>query len=312
MIEYQFLPLPTILFIHIEEKKITGHESLVLNAIFYKTLQFQKFSEFISIPDICKFSGLDKKTVLKCLQTLDVKNYITIKKEIGKTNLYTINKCFFMDKNISTSTKNGTTTSTENGTTTGTENGTTTSTEKGTSLREPKEKKRIIKETTTKKDAQALVVVFSSLEKYKFSEKYKLKICSEYSEKQINLALKRLDQMKNKKNLEACMIACLKNEKIWVDKMNESEIQEKNFEFLQTLKHLDGKNILSVDIAVGRFYIEFSGGQSIKTFDVKDENFIDKVQDMLNKMKIRPLKGTKIEQIDASNTKVPAKNLASK
>lgn len=331
MIDFIYTTLPNHLIDEtIKGKNLTAFDKITLIYIVRKTLGFHKLTDAISISCLCKETELCRMTVVKSLKNLEKNKFIFIDKQSTQTNKITINQEMFKvnhpkkedilickskklieDKEIITSISDIPAL---------VHPVYQASTSDIPTLVHPvyqfpeslKKEKEIYKETTTKKDAQARVVVFSSLEKYEFSEQYKLKICSEYSEKQIDLALKRLDRMQNKKNLEACMMACLKNEESWVDKMSESEIEEKNFEFLQTLKHLDRKNILSVDIAVGKFYIEFSGGQSIKTFDVKDENFIDNVQDMLNKMKISPLKSPKIEQIDASNTKVPTKNLASK
>lgn len=331
MVDFPYTTLPNHLIDEmIKGKNLTASDKITLIYIIRKTLGFHKLTEFISIPTLCKETELTDKTIIKSLKTLENNKFIFVTKNSTKTTEITINEEFFKnnitkskeiinikndifieDKKIVTYGKIPEDLRKNSGSAYG--KIPEVLTEKFRKFPESlKKEKEIYKETTTKKDAQARVVVFSSLEKYEFSEQYKLKICSDYSEKQINLALKRFDRMPNKKNLEACMMACLKNEKIWVDKMSKSEIEEKNLKFLKTLKHFDGKNILSVDIAVGKFYIEFSGGQSIRTFDVKDDSFIDNVKDMLMKLKISVIKGSKIEQIDTSNTEVAAKNLVSK
>lgn len=297
---------------YILEKDLSAFDIVILIRIVRNTLGFQKLSAKISIPQLSKETKFMKPTVVKSLKKLEKLQAIFIERQGTKGNIITINEQILSKSKDSDNQED---TKME-----GTNQEIIACSRDEQALVQEiykfpeslKKEKEIYKETTTKKDAQARVVVFSSLEKYEFSEQYKLKICSDYSEKQINLALKRFDRMPNKKNLEACMMACLKNEKIWVDKMSKSEIEEKNLKFLKTLKHFDGKNILSVDIAVGKFYIEFSGGQSIRTFDVKDDSFIDNVKDMLMKLKISVIKGSKIEQIDTSNTEVAAKNLVSK
>ena len=312
---------------YILEKDLSAFDIVILIRIVRNTLGFQKLSAKISIPQLSKETKFMKPTVVKSLKKLEKLQAIFIERQGTKGNIITINEQI-LSKSKDSDNQEDTKmegTNQEIIACSRDEQALVQEIYKPCSRDEQalvqeiykfpeslKKEKEIYKETTTKKDAQARVVVFSSLEKYEFSEQYKLKICSDYSEKQINLALKRFDRMPNKKNLEACMMACLKNEKIWVDKMSKSEIEEKNLKFLKTLKHFDGKNILSVDIAVGKFYIEFSGGQSIRTFDVKDDSFIDNVKDMLMKLKISVIKGSKIEQIDTSNTEVAAKNLVSK
>ena len=312
---------------YILEKNLSAFDIVILIRIVRNTLGFQKLSAKISIPQLSKETKFMKPTVVKSLKKLEKLQAIFIERQGTKGNIITINEQI-LSKSKDSDNQEDTKmegTNQEIIACSRDEQALVQEIYKPCSRDEQalvqeiykfpeslKKEKEIYKETTTKKDAQARVVVFSDLNDFNFCESFKLKISEQYTQEQITLALKRLDRMPNKKNIEACFIACLQNEKTWTDKLNESEIKNKNIKYLQTLTSLENKTFSGIQISIGETYIEFSGGQKTYLFNVKNENFIDDVEEMLNKLKISLIKSSKIKQNDIDKVKVPLCNLASK
>jgi len=119
------------------------------------------------------------------------------------------------------------------------------------------------------------VVVFSSLEKLDIKDTLKQKICAEHSEDAINLAVERCLRWKSRSSDEVGILYALKNAENWVDILNETEVQEKNTQILNSLKHLDMKTSNGVQIFIGPNYVEFffSGHCSSKRLEAKDKDF---------------------------------------
>lgn len=120
------------------------------------------------------------------------------------------------------------------------------------------------------------VVVFSSLEKLEIKDTLKQKICAEHSEDAINLAVERCLRWKSRSSDEVGILFALKNASNWVDVLTESEVQEKNLQVLNSIRHLDMQKSNNVQIFIGPNYVEFifNGHSSSKILDANDKDFI--------------------------------------
>lgn len=58
-----------------------------------------------------------------------------------------------------------------------------------------------------------------------------------------------------------------------------------DLEYLETLKHLNGKKVGCMDVSIGRKYIEFSCGSAHKYYEIGMKNFKQDVKEYLEKLK---------------------------
>jgi hypothetical protein len=155
---------------------------------------------------------------------------------------------------------------------------------------EPLEEEPSLRKTTTttaeKPKASTTQVVVFSLNELDVSEDLKKILSSQYSEEDINLAVKRTLAWEDRSCDEAALWTVLKRKDTWNDQSNKKDLENKNKEFLKSLEHLDAKTVGVTSITVGNKYIEFVAGMKVHTFEVDQKDFIEKTQNILEKWEI--------------------------
>lgn len=135
-------------------------------------------------------------------------------------------------------------------------------------------------QTPSKK--QDVVVVFSSLkDRTDLSDQDKQSLMS-YPEERVDKAIEYCTHVEFK--LKTSLIQALHWHCKLATPLAYSVPNCDKDKFFKSLKKYDGKKLGWANISLGRDYIEFSSGQSVKFFDLKDKDFIVKVNDILQKL----------------------------
>jgi DNA-binding transcriptional regulator YhcF (GntR family) len=129
-----------------------------------------------------------------------------------------------------------------------------------------------------------VVVSFSSLKKLDIPESLRKKICNEYSEEEVNVAVERCLKWKSRSCDEAGIMTTLRAEG-WIDNPTPEDKEESDKKFLKNLAYLDGKSISSTKIIVGNKYIEFSSGMKVVIYTAGEDSFKSKVNAYLEYLK---------------------------
>jgi hypothetical protein len=138
-----------------------------------------------------------------------------------------------------------------------------------------------------KQQTKPKVVVFSSLSNLNISPSLCIQISSNYSEQEVDLAVKRCLAWKKRSNDEVGIITTLREADSWQDSPDPEKIKETNAEFLGSIKHLDQTKFNGNSIIVGYNYFEISNHTKVIFYSKIDEpNFKIKVQDQLDKLKL--------------------------
>ena len=126
------------------------------------------------------------------------------------------------------------------------------------------------------------VVIFSCLEKLEEVSPYNLeKVCEEYSESDVHLAVTRCLGWHSRPNDTVGLLTALSRKDSWMDNLTPEQKIDKNIEFLKKYQKLDGTKISSTTITVGSKYIEFSAGMKIVVYSVEDDDLKTKTVEYL-------------------------------
>jgi len=116
------------------------------------------------------------------------------------------------------------------------------------------------------------------LEVLNISESTKKSITAKYTDAQIKLAVERCLKWTYRNSDEQGIWTALHKEKEWNDNPASNQFEEKNKKFLESLMHLDGKEIGNTLITIGHKYIEFVCGLKNNTYQVDQSDFINLVK----------------------------------
>ena len=108
---------------------------------------------------------------------------------------------------------------------------------------------------------------------------------SVYTQKEIDLAIQRTLGTKNRESDTAVFLHWLKNPEKWVDITSKEDVIAKNKDHLESLSHLDRKEIASTRVNVLYNRIGFVCGPKYTEFNIDQKDFIFLVNEHLEKLK---------------------------
>lgn len=133
--------------------------------------------------------------------------------------------------------------------------------------------------------APSAVVVPLSLENMDIPYSLKVKICNEYSVPEIDVAVNRALNWKSRPNDEAAIMTCLKRADTWTDNPTPEQKEQKNREFLDSIRHLDGKHYGPTSVNVSNKYVEFVAGMKVVVYTIDQDDFKQKVNEYFSYLK---------------------------
>jgi len=127
------------------------------------------------------------------------------------------------------------------------------------------------------------VVIFSCLMKLEDVSTYNLeKVCSEYAEKDVELAVTRCLGWQSRPSDEVGLLTALSKRDTWKDNLTSEQKIDKNLDILKKFQKYDGQKISSTIISVGNKYIEFTSGMKTVAYTVDDADLKSKIVEYLD------------------------------
>lgn len=253
-------------------------ELKVLLIIIRKTIGYHKVRDKISLGQLEKFTGLTRTNVLAAVESLKEKKVIS-KIVIGESGFQqTFYELIVHKSNNSYQSCSNTPPSPAAIPPPSPGKGPT---------KEKETKEKEIKKQQQEEKAAAPVVVFSILEDLEASQAFKIKISKQYSQPQVEVAMRRLGSMSNVVSIEASLYHLLKHPEEWKDKPKKEDIVSKNLEFLEKAREkIDGRELSNTKTVVGHDYIEFIRGQAcLARYTIDQIDFEKLVRAFIGKLK---------------------------
>lgn len=144
----------------------------------------------------------------------------------------------------------------------------------------------ILKENTTTRAAPGVApaarVVFSCIDKLELPEKLKLNICKNYTEPEVEVAVKRTLLWVKRKSDAAAVLHILRNPSDWHDPANAPISQNQGI--IEKLQVLDRAKFGKTQVSVGSSYIEFITENFYECIRYTEALFVDRVKKILSRI----------------------------
>lgn len=102
---------------------------------------------------------------------------------------------------------------------------------------------------------------------------FKRKLMQKYTREEVKKAALRAKRWEGRPNDEAGIQTCLNQAETWSDRKTKKEKQTEDEEYLETLRHLDGKMIGKTNVSMTSDSISFSQGAACSSFRLGEKNF---------------------------------------
>jgi hypothetical protein len=155
------------------------------------------------------------------------------------------------------------------------------------------------KETTTKtipktkevvvlsKDKEKVPIpIIESLKRLDLTPSEEKRISKDFTQSEIDIAVERVLTWSTRKSDISAILHCLKNADTWKDKVSQESVVVKNTEYLDSKKHLNGKNFAETKIWVCKNHIEFVPNANCPSIvlSVESPTFIESVKNYFKKL----------------------------
>ncbi len=150
---------------------------------------------------------------------------------------------------------------------------------------------RPLKKYSNPEKIKVITPIVESLYKLNITDELRLELSQKYTKEEIDRAVQRVLAWEGRQCDAKAIRSVLKKKDTWDDSTSDNICYKSdNLLLLRSLDCLDSKQFGSTYISIYLDYIQFSCGQSYKTFKVSEKDFKNNVEERLKNLKIKMTK----------------------